>query len=379
MPITCPACGLISADAVSRCDCGRALAPGVVDDRPPPRAAVVKRRRWPYLGASLLVAALAAVFVYRRWIDPPTRIDRARAAIHALCGAAYRDDFNSDGRVVNAGCGSVDPRAKGVRIAWGSFGRSVETGRVVSVFAAALGFSDDLDAPQRFVLRTLDGVLDGAQRDAARAALGRVVLRHDAPDVTVGDVTIHADTGIWRPNVPWERVANLSIRFDSSTSAPRAPAPSSGFAPFDAATRARWEAVCRDDSALGAILGTPPRAASSKPYTGGRPESDQRFASGRDWLQCDAFSLDRGAASVRLVAIWDPATERLDYVEIVQPDGGRAAIAAIVDQLVAPLLTTAQADHVRAVARAEAGAADLGDLYVDPLRGDLPGVFLTAP
>ena len=245
----------------------------------------------------------------------------------------------------------MDPRAKGVRIAWGSFGRSVETGRVVSVFAAALGFSDDLDAPQRFVLRTLDGVLDGAQRDAARAALGRVVLRHDAPDVTVGDVTIHADTGIWRPNVPWERVANLSIRFDSSTSAPRAPAPSSGFAPFDATT----------------------------PYTGGRPESDQRFASGRDWLQCNAFSLDRGAASVRLVAIWDPATERLDYVEIVQPDGGRAAIAAIVDQLVAPLLTTAQADHVRAVARAEAGAADLGDLYVDPLRGDLPGVFLTAP
>jgi hypothetical protein len=377
MAIVCPACGILNAPTAQRCDCGRALAPGVVDRVAPPAAIDVSpearrvRRRRLVRAATLVVAPIALVFaaiwIWRTWIDPPTRVERLRSSVARACGS-WTNGFDSDAYVTLSGCQLVASRAPHVRSVNASIAYDRETGRAVRASARALGWSDNLAAPRGLVLGALAPALSADQRAAARAALERLALAtDDAPDITVGDLTIRGATRIWREGVPWERFAELSIAFDADRALPSAVAPipsRSSFGAFGPDVRAAWGALCRDDAALGALLGAKLTPEPSPRYTGGTPSG--RWAEDDVWLYCAAHSVEHGEAFLRMTAVWDATTSRLLHVDIAldAPDP-RAALLGLVDRLLAPVLDPAVADLTRTVARGDSVREYAGDLTIE--------------
>jgi hypothetical protein len=314
--MTCPACGLKNPDGTLRCDCGRALAAGVVDRVGPPKAQLIIARRWrrhAIITGLLVVAAVAAVAALRWWRAPHDRAGRARAAVDDLCGGAI--DLGGD----RIGC---DWNRSHRPFARASLARRGD-GALDQLELWLSGGADDMGAMRARAIAVLDGVLDAHQRDEVRRQLARLVPYDPLWRVAVdGDAMLAATTIDDR--APTERRVHVQVDFGVA-SLPTPPPDQDGFATIDPAP---WQAYCLDDGALAQALGGPLAPGG-------------RWQTGDAWLTCEATS---GQRRLSIRTLWDPDTRRVFQIDIDAPDV--EALRAIAARVFATTLDDAQRDAV---------------------------------
>jgi hypothetical protein len=308
-------------------------------------------RTGPVIGMVLLVGCSKGA------TGEPVRALAANLVVQALCGSAYKDELSRerdlrDGTIsIRSGCEEMEDR-DAIRATL-----TTREGVVEAVELSGWSYGEHQAALQARVLEAAAPMLDEVGRRSARAAVEHVQTSFTGPAFVElpmpGGRTISGATMVLKQDNPWERWVVLQLRSERSRSdGAGAGTPlmkphdePAGFAPLDLGA---WEAGCRDDALLGALLGEPVEHAAPEPYAGGVPWFD-RWAAGDRWFQCQATTGSK--AHLRVQGAWNPLTQRLLRVRIELMGLPVDAMVRVVDRLVATVLLPAQRDPVRAAAR----------------------------